>query len=328
MESKRNLLNHFKLLQQGFARLGGEALLNVKTFFVDITIANKTHKLYPQFFVLQEGKPLYSHQFVPNALVFSGWRPYFRTVVPEVGQKLKFKEVVVRHGLLTPEYSRDGKIDGPVIIKKNISSFGDEIRGPFKSSAGQKIDVDAGQYFERFIPGEIAKIWFWNMTPVVVETKTMYQILGDGRTTIKELVVKKVFNKKKQPNWNRLEELLAFYGRNFDTVLAQGETQIVDFRYTSEFSWPREVNETVLPTDDKTFDPLGLAGQVIWDTLDVETRKACVFTIDAILDADKKWWLLECNFNPFVHPGVYPLMLASLVQEHSQPPQALATNMH
>lgn len=46
--------------------------------------------------------------------------------------------------------------------------------------------------------------------------------------------------------------------------------------------------------------------------IDESLRQNSVFTLDAVIDADDRVWLLEMNSHPMIHPNVYPLMLASV----------------
>ena len=44
-------------------------------------------------------------------------------------------------------------------------------------------------------------------------------------------------------------------------------------------------------------------------------RRNSVFTLDAVIDADDRVWLLEMNSHPMIHPNVYPPMLDSVFQD-------------
>jgi len=328
MEVKRSLLNHFKQLQQGLAQAHAEAFINVQTFVVEVRLQNKVYRLYPQFVARIEGKKVYTAQFSPDVLRFSGWRPYFDRAVPELAQKLKFKALLSQHGFATPPFATNANTDlTDVIVKKSRSSFGAQIRGPFASASQYKLDIAADEYYEKFILGDIVKIWFWNTQPVRLEKKAMPRIVGNGRANISRLAQKRM-RRKKMPPWERLSELLAFYGRNLETVLAPKETQIVDFRYTSIFSRPKDIEETDLLADTGGFAELPKLAQVFCSTLPADIREHVVYSIDAILDGENKLWFLEVNFNPFVHPSVYPLMIASLHNSSEYQELRVAPGVH
>ncbi|WZB76155.1 hypothetical protein WJ972_09910 [Achromobacter insuavis] len=47
-------------------------------------------------------------------------------------------------------------------------------------------------------------------------------------------------------------------------------------------------------------------------------RRNSVFTLDAVIDADDRVWLLEMNSHPMIHPNVYPPMLDSVFQDEPE----------
>ncbi|MDB5822416.1 MAG: hypothetical protein JWR21_1120 [Herminiimonas sp.] len=53
-------------------------------------------------------------------------------------------------------------------------------------------------------------------------------------------------------------------------------------------------------------------GTALWEGIPAGARQDTLFTVDAILDADNRLWVLEMNSNPFVHPLVYPLVIDSM----------------
>lgn len=313
MEAKRQLLNHFTKLQQGLAQVRADAFLNLQTFLVEVRVQNKVYRLFPQFVARMNGKKVYTWRFSADVIRFSGWRPYFERAVPEIGQKLKFKALLTQYGFATPLFATSAETDlADVIVKKNVSSFGTEIHGPFKSPRERPLDVGAGEYYEKFVLGDIVKIWFWNTQPVCLERRPMPCVVGNGRHTISKLAQKKIARRKKMPKWDKVTQLLSFYGKDLETVLAPKARQIVDFRYASVFSGPRVVTEVDLLADLAGHTELPKLGQTIWNALPPDTREHVVYSVDAIIDPEGKLWFLEVNLNPFVHPNVYPLMIASL----------------
>jgi len=62
------------------------------------------------------------------------------------------------------------------------------------------------------------------------------------------------------------------------------------------------------------------AGPLLHRGIDEPLRRNSVFTLDAVIDADDRVWLLEMNSHPMIHPNVYPLMLASVFAD--EPAQA------
>lgn len=314
MELKRNLLNHFKQLQLGLEQVGAEAFMNLQTFLVEVRLQNKIYRLFPRFIAKTAGKKVYTWRFSADVIRFSGWWPYLERMVPEIGQKLKFKALLEQHGFATPPFATDPRADlAGVLVKKSLSSSDAGIRGPFRFTHDYSIDAAAGEYYEKFIIGEIVKVWFWNAQPVRMERKKMPHVTGNGRATIARLAQQKIGRQKEKISpWESVLELLAFYGKTLDTVLGPKETQIIDFRYISVFSCRKEIKEFDLLGNSGDFPDLSKVGQLVWQTLSADLRDYWIYAIDAILDDENKLWFLAANFNPVVHPSVYPLMVASL----------------
>lgn len=314
MEVKRNLLNHFKVLQQSLAQVQAEAFINVHTFVVEARLQNRIYRLYPQFVARVNGNKVYTTQFTPDVRMFAGWRPYVDRPVPDLAHKLRFKALLAEQGFATPPFATDAKSDlADVVVKKYWSSFGAQISGPFRFACAHPLNADAEEYYEKFILGDIVKIWFWNAQPVCLERRKMPAVAGNGRDTISRLVQQKIAGrKKKMPKWECVSELLAFYGKTLDTVLAVDEKQIIDFRYASEFFRPKHTKETRLVEDLAGFSELPRLARMLSERFPPSVRDHVVYSIDAILDGENKLWFLEINFNPFVHPHVYPWMIASL----------------
>ncbi len=321
METKRDLLNHFKWLQDGVAQVQGEAFLNLQSFTAEVRLGNRVHLLFPHFVVLVDGNTLYSSEFSHDVIRFAGWRPTRRIEPFSFARKLKFKELLEQNGIPTPAFSfSDGKTLNDVLIKKDISSFGADIKGPYRSSSDAQLDVAQGEFFERFAEGRIVKVWFWNHRPVCVEMKSMPEVIGDGRSSIKDLVLRKPTRLGDEPRLEPISELLRFYSKTLDTVLPQGNRQLIDFRYTSQFGRPQDVVEVDLSAArDLRFDrPLRSLGELLYGQLLQESRPLAAYSVDAILDSQDKLWFLEANPNPFIHPLVYPHMIRGLADMQQQ----------
>ena len=330
MELKRDAFNHFKWLQEAVVKSGGEAFLNIRNFVVEVRLPQQVHHLIPQFVARLNGAKVYATKLDRDSIRFAGWKPYICHPTPEIGQKLKFKEWLLRVGLPTPEYTtrhEPGLAD--VILKKNISSFGAHIAGPYRQAPDQPLDSENGEFYERYVPGRIVKTWFWANRPVCLELKDMPTVIGDGHSTVRKLAVRRAFGPKKMVKLEPVTELLQYLGNNtLDTVLKQDEKQIIDFRYASLFSRPGDVEDIDLPSDNPAFASLQSLGQSIYGVLPAETRDKTIYSVDSILGHDGTLWFLEANFNPFVHPKLYPAMLAGLSQQQGVPAPAPAVAMH
>ena len=315
MEIKSDLLHHFKQLQESLTGVErATASVDVATFIAEVRIDARVYKLYPMFLTTIEGRTTYAVQFSAAAWRFGGWRPYPGRVTPDVGRKLLFKKLLARHQLPTPEYSVDSRCAlRDVLVKLDISSFGSDLRGPFKSARSIKLNVDKGEFVEQFISGEILKIWFYRVEPICMEIKPMPVVIGDGRSTIRDLAEKRRFRADNAAHWKCVEEVLAYFDRRLDERLPLGERQLIDYRYTTAFVSPQETRDVHLATDPtQRKDILFAVGDVIGRSLPDEWRGDALYSVDAIRDTRGKLWFLEANFNPFIHPFLYPTMIRGL----------------
>lgn len=310
------VFQHLKWLKKAVVEVDGEAFINVTSFTAEVRLGNKVYMLHPMFAAIHEGKRVYTYQFGPEAHNFIGWKPYVNRETPEIGKKLTFKRFVTEAGLETPEYSTtDNKVLQNVIVKKDISSFGSEIQGPFNDNSQYKLDVDGGEYFECFTQGEIVKIWYWNEKPIVMEGQDMPAITGDGKSTVKQLIESyyaRIKNGFGEINWQQVEDILQHQNVKLDNVLNENVTRLIDFRYISAFSEPDKIRSTLFKEKTLQHDPLFVLGDAIKKYLLQQGKRNTLYSIDAILDKNGVFNFLEVNFNPATHPCVYQEMIKSL----------------
>jgi len=315
MYIKTRLFHHLKWLNKAVAKVQGEAFMNSASLMVEIRVGNRVYNLYPMFTATLEGKKVYTHQFTDDAISFVGWKPYYNRTTPEIGKKLAFKLFVQQHGLRTPAYSTENHAAlKNAIVKKDISSFGDQIKGPFADTAKHRLDAENGEFFETFTPGNIIKVWYWNEKPIVMESQPMPLITGDGRSTVKELINAYHVSLKSEGkiNWQLVEEVLAFQNIGLGDILSEKKQCLVDFRYISAFSVDGNVSSILLEEAADFHAPLFKLGDCIRDDLLKLEQQDTVYSVDAIQDKKGNFWFLEVNFNPAIHPCLYAEMVKSL----------------
>jgi len=312
---QRDLLNHFRELQPVLLRLGAEAFLDPCAFVLRLRSGGITRVLYPQFMAFTGGVRRYTMNFNSDAVRFIGWCPYVNRRWPLASEKLLFKEFAVQNGILTPDYSVDPSAAmEDVVVKRSVSSFGVSIKGPFRSSSEHSLDAGAGEYFERFVPGRIAKVWYWNDQPVCLELERMPVVKGNGVSTIREVVGRRLFQRGRRMVFESLAPFLKYQGLTLDTVLERGKEQIVEFRYGSPLLVPDLASEVNLISNMIPYleSQMRDIGRKLWGAIPQHARPNTVFTVDAIVDEENRLWTLEMNSNPAIHPYVYPVMLESL----------------
>jgi hypothetical protein len=317
MEIKATALSHFKELQAALKKIdGAEAYLNVATFVVEVRLGSRVYKLLPMFLLIQGGRAMFTTRPSPNDLMFAGWRPYFNRPIPEIGKKKSFKAFLQKHELRHPASSNDAPRQFDFLVKRDISSFGMDIRGPFRAGTEVTLDTNVGEFYEQFVPGEILKIWFHNADPVCLEIRPMPTVTGDGSSTIRELAAARIPSRRRTLDfsvaWSVVEQVVAYRGRTLETVLEKGERQMIDYSYSSPFMGSDDNIDVLTPLKEKGAEPLPMLGQSIWSNLPESWHTTAVYAVDAIRDADGRLYFLEVNFNPLVHPAVYPAMISVL----------------
>jgi hypothetical protein len=310
------LINHLREMQPALLSFGLQASLNVRNFSLTVSDGHRSITLYPQFTEpTNTGVVVYTAGFSPAVKRFIGWRPDYSRQWPLAAEKLAFKAFMTSHGLPTPRHSEDpNAVMQRVIVKKNESTFSEGIRGPFADSAGVALNVHEREYFEEFTPGHIIKIWYWNSEPVAVEETEMLSIIGDGMSSIADIIqVHAHMLGLGAHDLAQYEAFLAYQRRDLGTVLGRGELCAIDFRYNCELPTLR-MHDIRIGTEPFHGHEglLKRAGRCLWSAIPAAHRNNVVFTVDAMLDPDKNLWFLELNSNPYVHPYVYPHMMRSI----------------
>jgi hypothetical protein len=283
--------------------------------------------LQPQFLASVGGKSQYMPVWTEEATHFAGWRPYAPKRWPIASDKLAFKRYAHSERLRVPEFSVSAEPEmKDVVVKCAASSFGEQVRGPFRSSGESALSVAQGEYYERFVEGKLLKIWYWDEQPLCMEVDEMPVVTGNGIATLREQIEERahLMQRPSQAAMDRLLErsrlLLAFNGVELDTVLPAGEQQLIEFRYGSLLMHPRGRRVIDLRSDgDSARADLVAIGRILHRGIPEAMREGTAFTVDAIKDKAGQIWLLEMNSNPTIHPMVYPAMLRDLLTR--KPPQ-------
>src|SRR5262245_10033181 len=230
---KGQLLHHFKHLKPALERVGADAFLNVRSFDLEVRLRGAAHVFRPRFMDADErGRRHLSSEFRPNVFRFAGWSPYVGKRWALAIEKLKFKEYAVRNGLPTPPYWTDPGVDVPdVVVKQNPRVHVAGVRGPYRSSRESDLDPGTGEYYERFVRGSFVKAWFWNGRPVCCELADAGVVRGDGKLSIRDLVLRKAGKRARKINPGSFQEILAYEGKSLDSKPAPGELQVVDFKH-------------------------------------------------------------------------------------------------
>jgi len=315
-----DFLNHVQAIKRCADVLGFSANINALNLALDIGKDCLKVRFQPRFIYFDAEKMTrnYSYYLRPDIFGFIGWLPYFNKVWPIALDKLAFKAHCREHGLPTPEWwtaPSTGVSD--FLIKRKGGSFGAGMRGPYRGVDGSNPyhQLAAGEYYERFVEGRIAKIWYWDADPVCLELRDFPRIAGDGRRTIRELLEERLGDWAATARWPQIEASIAYQHKRLDSVLAPKETLFASFRYGSIFDTPGPENRNVLGEHarDGIADQLRAFGKALYESIPDEFTPGVLFTADAVLDSEGRFWLLEMNPNPAVHPDAYSAMLDSVL---------------
>lgn len=316
MSFRERPLNHMLAMTACLRRLGAEGRVDLRDYSLEVRARGRRLRFTAQFCKTEDGRRMYTPVAEePGVNGFIGWLPYFNKRWPAGSAKLPFKAFCVERGLRTPKYSLEspeGMAD--YIIKTDNSSFGTGIWGPFRAGTAQALPP--GGYYEEFVPGTVLKAWFWSNRLVALELDEMAHAVGDGKSTVRELVAALcVQSATVNADWMQFEQIAAFAGLGLEDVPAPGRRFLADFRYSS-------VPSAYLPDNRNRLSELAggpIVAQVVefgsslLESIPPEVLgDGALYTVDAIADRDARVWLLEMNCNPSMHPDCYPGIFESL----------------
>jgi hypothetical protein len=317
MPYKLDILSHVKSIAACLPQFGATASMNLETLGLEISARNRYYQFRPQFIVRKGDRTQYSPHPSSDATGFIGWLPYFNKRWGFATDKLDFKGFCASNGLTTPAYwqSAQGGLHD-VLIKHRKSSFGVGIRGPYRTidPAQPAHCLEEGEYYENFVPGRIAKVWYWNAKAVALEVHAMPRTSGNGKATLRELVEPELQGLPQSPDRRVLQDVAAYQDLTLNSVISKGQQVLIDFKYGSPLTLTKGGHRNIIEQYEgtKIGQQLAANGRVFWQAVPEAIRENTLFTVDAIIDDEERVWLLEANCNPTGHPDIYPAVLESL----------------
>lgn len=308
-------LGHAASVQCAAAALGLRARMQLEDFSLEIGEGTLCRTWRARFVGTAHGRLAYFDRMNPAARGFAGWLPYALRRWEIASSKMAFKHYAAAQGIATPAACTDpSRIAGPFLVKKQRSSFGEGIRGPFlRFDAGDPAQaLGEGEYYENFILGHVVKAWYWGRAWAAVEIRQPPIVTGDGSSTLRKLVQARPDNTPDRPaDWQAIDGLARYCGLpSVDAVPAQGQEVLIDYKYASRYEPMQSANRNAIGRLQGTTlaAQFERAGEVLSRGVG-DLADATLFTLDAILDAQGTLWFLEMNSNPMVHPDVYAPML-------------------
>lgn len=315
---RRNYLQHALAVSAWMERHQAKGGIDPRTLSMEISQAGRAIRFYPQFVRERDGETAFVPYLEPGVCGFVGWVPYFGKGWKESRDKLAFKDFATCHGLRTPQWGLSNATPGEdYLVKKAVSTFGLGLRGPFPAS--RPLDLVHGEYWEQFIHGQLVKAWYWDGELAVVEIIPMPTAKGDGKRMVAELALQALGPVAAEHIVPK--ELLGLQGLSLTAVPTLGQTVQLEYRYISPFSPANQtdhnVREKIRGSDVEA--QLAHAGRVCLGAVPEDIRPCTAFTLDGVLDAQNRLWLLEVNCNPQLHPAFYEPMLEGLFVRNLQP---------
>lgn len=324
--SKNSFIDHVKWFRNAVRTAGGEAIVAMDSWQAFVRKDDRQYVFFPQFQASIDGQLQYQNMLTDDAFMFAGWLPYRGKRWDIAVDKLAFKRYAGVNGLpVPPSWTEDNVVQSGVVVKRARSSFGEQVQGPYRSSSEHPLDVALGEYYEQFVEGSLLKVWFWQDTPVCAELDRLPTVLGDGVSSMADLIIRRASQHKrptgieKQRLLQRCEVVLRYFGHELNETPGKGVSRVVEFRYGSTLMHPgdRRVVDLTAEPAESWVQELRLMGRKLNAAIPLPIRPNTLFTVDAILTAQGKPLLLEVNCNPTVHPLAYPHMARSLISSPS-----------
>lgn len=309
-------LHHLNRISQWVKDRGGQVHVSADTFALSIHIDSRVVRLQPRFSTKVSGRIGYTRQFDGKG-AFIGWVQEASPTWPESLDKGLFKLSANKLKLRVPAGWNTGDfLAEDYLIKTRNGSFGQNITGPYKASETRRPLEGQQQFYEQFIPGRSMKVWCWNQHIAAAEVIEPPYLIGDGEKSLRELAGYRRSNVDKLLSLDSSADILAWQGKNPDSVTEAGERTWIDFKYVTPFD-----NVTFLDRDGWSACSASVRHQVahaavsLYQHISAEYQNL-LFTIDAVVDHEDRVWLLEMNSHPMVHPNIYPLMLPDVCRHH------------
>lgn len=311
------MMNHFTHMDQALKKYNLKASMDFSNYLLLVEGPEVNLTFHPQF----QNKDGYYYPCVsPDTARFIGWRPYAMKTWKKAADKVAFKKLLIRHSIPTPLFYKEKESNAEfkdVIIKQEESSFSKGIKGPFQTTKNIYLDASKREFFEQYIEGDIAKIWFWEHKPVAAEVLPNLCIYGNGHSTIHELIVAHARSGNKKVDTSYFKEFLAYKDKNLDTVLEDGFRFAIDFRYKSALTTSHQTKDTYVKdhpilNKDSTLTTLG---NIVKRDVPYSLKKSFAYAVDVAIDKEENIWILELNCNPHIHPFLYQEMIHSLTNQ-------------
>jgi hypothetical protein len=309
--------SHMRAIHECAYAFDVSAKVDMSTTNLRIEGHGRSIELLPQYIMPRKGSLAFTPKLMRESELFHGWRPYFNRTWPAAVDKAAFKEFCFKNGVRTPKvFTSAAQVDADALLKRSRSSFGRGVRSPVQAAVTSKLNapLPEGEYFEQFILGTVAKVWFVNTQPLAIDAMEMPAVVGDGRSSLRQLIA----NMKPtlgSPDWPMCEGLATYQNLELDAVVSVGRKVLVDIRYQSMLHVPANTDNNAIDryAGTATLSELQHAGTVFLNAIPEQMRDLVLYTLDVVIDKEGLTWFLEMNCNSPVHPACYAYMFEKLI---------------
>src|SRR4051812_46809898 len=323
-------LNHMRAVKAWADAHGAEVDLDLRNWELEVRCRHRYFRFHPRFLARRGARVFHTEDLVEQVTGFIGWLPYRVLRLDLSSEKLAFKSFAAGAGLTVPATWPAEAPEGDYVLKRSAGSFGDEITGPYRVGQGVvRTPADrmggagaASQVFaEAFVHGDALKVWFWGRTPFFAHRQAWPAVEGDGRSTLRSLVGRRIPLAAGQgqgqgsAELDFLQDVLAYQELGLDDVLPAGRRAWLDFRYGRTFA-----PEQLSAGSDSDLEALPASvlaqvermGAVMGSELEKSFPAPILYAADAVLDAQGAVHWLEINSNPMLPPDGYARIFATL----------------
>jgi hypothetical protein len=321
--SKNSLLDHVKWLRRAVLAAHAEFLVAGDTMQALVRRGPRHVTLHPRFQTRAGGEILVTPRLHDETDAFLGWLPYASRHFPLGADDAAFRRLARSLGLRAPElFTKRPSSKVALVVSRATAAPVRQVDGPFRSPEDHPVELQPGEHYEQFVEGELLRAWFWNETPICAERDTTPFVVGDGTSTIRELIIRRMDEetllsvRDREVLLTRSAVVLRYHDQTLGTVLPEGARQRIEVGYGVSPPLARDDRHLLdlrSGPEPAWLPSLRDAGRRLLGAMPEAVRAGSLFTVDAILDAEQDVWLLSMNGHPTVHPLAYPVMIENLL---------------
>lgn len=182
--SRGSFLDHVKWLRRAALQAGAELLLAGDSLRALVRAGARHRVLHPRFVTRTASGPVVTPDLHDGTEGFLGWYPYRARSWPLAADPLAFARFARERGLPAPEVFTEARPDlRDVVVVGGSDTSGWRWEGPYSAASDRPLDPSRREHYQRFVPGELHRIWFWGGSAICAEPLATRPDDGPGRAT-------------------------------------------------------------------------------------------------------------------------------------------------